>query len=202
MGDSTFPMVSLVSEKLPNLLKQGFVRIGTTQEAVNNFVARLGVTGAQMTVDPSMLEASVRSYLNVHSPRFNDVPLFPDDPSKGTRSLSLSSEIYIEISDFNEVPEKGYRRLCPGQSVGLRYAGIVLNFLKKIGPNEIAAEFVHVSEVKSKPKAFIHWVDASDSSNITIRLYDRLFKHANPEDPSVVPGGFLTDVNPRFVASA
>eukprot|EP00096_Caligus_rogercresseyi_P014528 TRINITY_DN7026_c0_g1_i2.p1 TRINITY_DN7026_c0_g1~~TRINITY_DN7026_c0_g1_i2.p1 ORF type:complete len:237 (-),score=66.10 TRINITY_DN7026_c0_g1_i2:71-781(-) len=170
----------------------------------------------QMTVDPSMLEASVRNYLNIHAPRcmavleplkvkirngsdlnktVKDVPLFPEDPSKGSRTLSISPEIYIEASDFKEVSEKGYRRLCPGQSVGLRYAGIVLNYIKTLGPNEIEAEYVPVSEIKSKPKAFIHWVNAASSSKITVRLYDRLFKHANPEDLAVVPGGFLSDIN-------
>ena len=28
-----------------------------------------------------------------------------------------------------------------------------------------------------------------------VRLYDRLFKHRNPEDSNEVPGGFLSDIN-------
>ena len=28
-----------------------------------------------------------------------------------------------------------------------------------------------------------------------IRLYERLFKHKNPEDAAVVPNGFLSDIN-------
>jgi glutaminyl-tRNA synthetase len=39
-------------------------RRGFPAEAINNFCAQLGVTGAQSTVDPSMLEAYVRDYLN------------------------------------------------------------------------------------------------------------------------------------------
>jgi len=34
-----------------------------------------------------------------------------------------------------------------------------------------------------------------------VRLYEKLFKHKNPEDPNEVPGGFLSDVNESsFVA--
>ena len=49
------------------------------------------------------------------------------------------------------------------------------------------------SELQSKPKAFIQWV--SHPLPCVVRIYDRLFKHKNPEDPSEVPGGFLTDCN-------
>lgn len=44
-------------------------RRGFPAEAINNFCAQLGVTGAQSTVDPSMLEAYVRDYLNNSAPR-------------------------------------------------------------------------------------------------------------------------------------
>lgn len=30
-----------------------------------------------------------------------------------------------------------------------------------------------------------------------VRVYERLFRHRNPEDPVEVPGGFLTDVDPN-----
>merc|ERR1712004_499579 len=44
-----------------------------------------------------------------------------------------------------------------------------------------------------KPKAFIHWVAKPISCEV--RLYQRLFKHPNPEDPKEVPGGLHTDCN-------
>jgi glutaminyl-tRNA synthetase len=40
-------------------------RRGFPAEAINNFCARMGVTGAQGAVDPQMLEASVRDVLNL-----------------------------------------------------------------------------------------------------------------------------------------
>lgn len=46
---------------------------------------------------------------------------------------------------------------------------------------------------QNKPKAFVHWV--AKPINIEVRLYEPLFKHENPEDKTVVPGGFLTDIN-------
>ena len=51
------------------------------------------------------------------------VPDFPNEPERGNHPVQFSSTIYIERSDFKRAAEKGYRRLCPGQPVGLRYAG-------------------------------------------------------------------------------
>lgn len=50
-----------------------------------------------------------------------------------------------------------------------------------------------VLSAENKPKAFIHWV--AKPIDVEIRLYEPLFKHPNPEDKAVVPGGFLTDIN-------
>lgn len=174
-----------------------------------------------MTIDPSMLESVVRGHLNLTAPRTMvvleplkinilnlvdgvvfemDVPDFPDAPDKGSHKIAFGRTIYIERSDFREDnTEKGYRRLAPGQSVGLRHAGYVIKVVKvhKSGNGVVScvdAECVLVNEVEEKPKAFIHWV-GGDPVQVEVRLYERLFKHKNPEDPAVVPGGFLTDVD-------
>jgi glutaminyl-tRNA synthetase len=172
-----------------------------------------------MVVDPSMLEAVVRSHLNVSAQRTMVVlePLevniknlvsgvgyeievadFPDSPERGKHKISFGQKIFIERSDFREEAEKGYRRLLPGQAVGLRYAGYVIKLVKvnKNAAGQIVSldvESVPIDQVAEKPKAFVHWV--SDPVAIEVRLYERLFKHKNPEDPSEVPGGFLSDVN-------
>lgn len=195
-------------------------RRGFPAESINNFCARMGVTGAQMVVDPAVLEAVVRSTLNLSAPRTMvvlhplkvtikkggiqskklSVPDFPDNPEKGSHEITFSSVIYIEKDDFMETGEKGYRRLTKDQAVGLRYAGYVLKLLKVAKkdengqPLEIEVEATPVDQVESKPKAFIHWVDG-ESQEVEVRLYDRLFKHKNPEDTAVVPDGFLSDVN-------
>ena len=196
-------------------------RRGFPPEAINNFCARMGVTGAQMVIDPSVLEAVVRSTLNTSAPRTMvvlnplklnlkgsnvknktiTVPDFPDAPEKGSHEIGFGNVIFIEKDDFMENGEKGYRRLTKDQPVGLRYAGFVLKFVKVVQrdadghPIELDVEAVPVDACESKPKAFIHWVGQVSSTEIEVRLYERLFKHKNPEDASVVPNGFLSDVN-------
>ncbi|XP_061395733.1 probable glutamine--tRNA ligase [Musca vetustissima] len=198
-------------------------RRGFPAEAINNFCAQMGVTGAQISVDPSMLEASVRDVLNVSAPRRLvvieplkvtlenfphpnaieiDVPNFPQNPEQGSHKVVLDRVIYIEQSDFKSEPEKGYRRLAPGQSVGLRHANLVIS-LKEV-KKDAAGHIIELvcecqpTETAEKPKAFIQWV--SQPIEIEVRLYELLFKHKNPEDPNEVPGGFLSDINPNSMA--
>ncbi|XP_053691600.1 probable glutamine--tRNA ligase [Sabethes cyaneus] len=45
-------------------------RRGFPSEAINNFCAQIGVTGAQSSIDPSALEACVRDILNLSAPRW------------------------------------------------------------------------------------------------------------------------------------
>ena len=57
---------------------------------------------------------------------------------------------------------------------------------------EVVGKVTPVKE-SPKPKAFIQWV--SQPISCEVRIYSALFKHENPEDLSVVPGGFVTDTN-------
>lgn len=192
-------------------------RRGFPAEAINNFCARMGVTGAQASVDPSMLEASVRDVLNVAAPRTFAVlePLkvtlvnqeagatqisvadFPSNPEKGSHSIAFDRVIYIEKSDFERNPDKGYRRLTPNQTVGLKHANVVIKLKEVVedeqgGVKELICEQESV-DTAAKPKAFIHFV--SNPLEVEVRLYQPLFFHKNPEDATVVPNGFLSDVN-------
>ncbi|KAF5288075.1 hypothetical protein FQR65_LT12125 [Abscondita terminalis] len=195
-------------------------RRGFPPESINNFCAQLGVTGAQMTIDPSMIEAYVRDYLNNTAPRVMvvldplkvtienyphktpvkvSVPNFPSKPELGSHDVTYDKVIYIESTDFAEAPsDKGYRRLTPSQGVGLRHAGFVLD-LKRIEKDSsgkiqsLVCVCTEVDKVMTKPKAFVHWV--SDPVEIDVRLYEPLFKHKNPEDVNEVPEGFLSDCN-------
>ena len=172
-------------------------RRGFPPETINAFCTRMGVTGAQMTVDPSILEAFVRSNLNVSAKRTMvvlellkvklinakdlkkklKVPDFPDSPEMGSHKVTLGPEIYIKQSDFKEVGEKGYILLM----VGLRYTGLILkaiNIKKRDWKVvEVEVESVPVEEVEVKPKAFIHWV--ANPLEIEVHLYERLFKHSS-----------------------
>ncbi|KAF7391735.1 hypothetical protein HZH68_011278 [Vespula germanica] len=193
-------------------------RRGFPAEAINNFCAQMGITGAQAVIDPAILEASVRDILNITAVRHMvvldpikvtinnfphsqvlklSVPNFPNAPERGHHEITFDKVLYIEASDFREIDEKSFRRLTPKQSVGLKYAGVVLT-VESIEKNDsgnitnIIVKQEPVSET-NKPKAFIHWV--SQPTLTSIRLYERLFKHKNPEDPNEVPNGFLSDIN-------
>lgn len=193
-------------------------RRGFPPEAINLFCAKVGVTMAQTVIDPSMLEACVRDVLNIKAPRAMavleplkvtvtnfpsdhsgeiTVPNFPADENRGSHTVPFGKTIYIEKSDFRESADKNYKRFATDQPVGLRHAGFVISVEKVIKDEygnvaEICATCKKSTE-SEKPKGFIHWV--SNPLICEIRLYDMLFLHKNPEDPSEVPGGFLTDIN-------
>jgi len=99
-------------------------RRGFPPEAINNFCAQMGVTGAQATVDPAALEAAVRDVLNLTTPRHMVVlesikltiknfpqekaikltaPNFPNEPERGHHEITFDEIIYIEATDFKEV---------------------------------------------------------------------------------------------------
>ena len=127
-------------------------RRGFPPEAINNFCAKMGVTGAQVTVDPGMLEAVVRDQLNTTAPRTMvvteplkvtvvgeggsnqeiTVPDFPNEAERGEHKVVFQSPFYIERDDWRAEAEKGYRRLCPGQIVGLRHAGLVIEWVDSV----------------------------------------------------------------------
>uniref|UniRef100_A0ACB8EGL3 Uncharacterized protein n=1 Tax=Sphaerodactylus townsendi TaxID=933632 RepID=A0ACB8EGL3_9SAUR len=199
-------------------------RRGFPAEAINKFCAKVGVTVAQCTMEPHMLEACVREVLNEQAPRVMAVleplrititnfpaphqaldilvPNFPADETKGFHKVPFQSTVYIEQSDFREVPDKGYKRLAPSQPVGLRHTGYVIAVQNIIKDTSGRVQELEVTCMKSeeaeKPKAFIHWV--SDPLVCEVRQYERLFLHKNPEDPAEVPGGFLSDVNPNSLS--
>ena len=196
-------------------------RRGFPPEAINDFCAKVGVTGNLVVLEPTLLESCVRTYLNENSPRIMAVldpleveitnfpnasgslevvvPDFPADESKGSRVVTLTSNIFIEKADFCDVADKNYKRFASNQSVGLRYSGCVLTLEKVVRDEsgEIEKLYARCDSVSnvSKPKAFIHWVSKNTCLKSEVRIYNRLFKHKNPEDPTVVPGGFLTDCN-------
>lgn len=194
-------------------------RRGFPSEAINNFCAKVGVTVAQTTMAPHLLESCVRDVLNDTAPRAMavleplrvtitnfpsnqplevSVPNFPADESKGFHVVPFSRTIYIEQADFREVMEKGYKRLTCEQPVGLRHTGYILSVQRVIRDNDRKVTELEAtckkSESVEKPKAFIHWV--SNPVTCELRLYERLFIHKCPEDSAEVPGGFLSDINP------
>ena len=202
---------------LPALRRRGF-----PAKAINNFVTSVGLTGAVTSIDPKMLESSVRDVLNKTAKRVMAVlqPLklviktgfegeivltvddFPSQEDKtsqeGQHTIPFNEVVFIEQSDFREEDERGFRRLTPNQAVGLRHTGYVVSVLEIFKNEDGSIKEVHVKatsvdKLDKKPKAFIHWV--SNGIHCEVRLYERLFNHKNPEDTTQVPNGFLSDCN-------
>uniref|UniRef100_A0A182VST4 Probable glutamine--tRNA ligase n=1 Tax=Anopheles minimus TaxID=112268 RepID=A0A182VST4_9DIPT len=192
-------------------------RKGYPAEAINNFCAQMGLTGAQTSIDPAALEASTRDVLNLTAPRTMAVlePLkitiadyphagpiqlsvadFPTIAEKGSHMVWFDRVVYIERSDFMENADKSFRRLTPGQPVGLKYIGSMLrveSVMRNSGSNAVEELICRIEPCTAteKPKAYIHWV--ANPIPVEVRLYEKLFIHKNPEDSNEVPTGFLSD---------
>ncbi|GJN91074.1 hypothetical protein Rhopal_004089-T1 [Rhodotorula paludigena] len=141
--------------KLLKLVKEGHVdgwddprlytlvalkRRGVPPAAVISFVSNLGVSTQGSLVQLSRFEQTVRSHLEMTTPRLNlvlrpirvtltnlpsdfsltvDKPLHPKDPSMGNISVPFSRELYIDADDFRTEASADFFRLAPGATVGL-----------------------------------------------------------------------------------
>jgi len=133
-------------------------------------------------------------------------PNHPLKPELGKRTIQLSKELWIEREDFMEEPSKGYFRLFPGNMVRLRYGYVVkcTGCEKDAAGNVTVVHCEYLPDTKSgtpgsdavKVKGNIHWVSGHHSYAAEVRLYDRLFKEANPGSGD---RDFLDDINPNSV---
>ena len=197
--------------RLPTL--QGIRRRGYTPASLRAFVERLGLSKQNAMIDYSVLEASVRDDLDASAPRRMAVldpvrlvltnvpedhdehvefPNHPKDESFGRRQVPFSRELWIERDDFAEVPPKGFHRLVPGGEVRLRGIGIVrCEDVVKDGDRIVALHCTLDADTRPgmagadrKVKGTIHWVSAKHAVPAEVRLYDRLFSVADPDDDS------------------
>jgi glutaminyl-tRNA synthetase len=133
-------------------------------------------------------------------------PNHPQKPELGKRVVPLSRELWIEREDFMEEPSKGYFRLFPGNKVRLRYGYVVecTGCEKDAAGNVATVHCTYMPDTKSgtpgadsiKVKGNIHWVSAQHAYAAEVRLYDRLFKEANPGSAD---RNYLDDINPDSV---
>ena len=116
----------------------------------------------------------------------------PQNPDMGTRKVPFSKTLYIEQEDFMEEPPKKYKRLGPGREIRLRSAYVIkFASMKK---DEKTGEVVELHctydpQTGNAPPAdgrkvegVIHWVSAEHAVKAEVRLYDRLFKVADPAE--------------------
>lgn len=114
----------------------------------------------------------------------------PQNPDMGTRKVPFSKTLYIEQEDFMEEPPKKYKRLGPGREIRLRSAYII-KFVSMV-KDEKTGEIVELhctydSATGNAPPAdgrkvegVIHWVSVEHAVQAEVRLYDRLFRVADP----------------------
>lgn len=200
--------------RMPTLA--GLRRRGVRPEAIRDFAGRVGLSRTNRTVDLALLEYAIRSDLNPVSPRVMavldplkvtltnyggagetlDAPYWPHDiPKEGSRPLPLGRELYIDRSDFQEEPERGFRRLSPGSRVRLRHAFVVRcdEVVHDEAGTVTELRCTHEPEGSGEVRGVIHWVAAEGAVPAEFRLYDRLFSVPNPEEDDVP---FTDKLNP------
>jgi glutaminyl-tRNA synthetase len=211
--------------RMPTIV--GLRRRGYTPEAIQLFAERIGVTKSDSWIDYSTLEGCLREKLEESAPRAMAVldpvklvltnwdevmgagklddcsaPIHPHHPELGKRSFKIGKEVWIERSDFEETPPKGFFRLFPGNKVRLKYGHIIECTRCSKDANGLVTE-VHatlIPDTKSgtpgsdsvKVKGVITWVAVADAVQAEVRLYERLFKEAHPEGGGV---DFLENLN-------
>jgi glutaminyl-tRNA synthetase len=217
--------------RMPTIV--GLRRRGYTPEALRLFADRIGVSKADSWIDYSVLEGSLRDVLDASADRavaiLDPVPLFienwdealgkdhvepcvapihPHHPERGQRHFEMSSLLWIERSDYEETPPKGFFRLFPGNKVRLKYGyvvectgadhdaqGQILRVRARLIPDTKSGT---PGSDSVKVKGVITWLSQHDSVNAEVRLYDRLFVEAQPD-----AGGrdFLQALNPNSLQS-
>jgi glutaminyl-tRNA synthetase len=130
-------------------------------------------------------------------------PVHPHAPERGTRRFRMGREVWIERSDYEDTPPKGFFRLFPGNKVRLKYGYVIecTGALRDAQGQLTEVQARLIPDTKSgtpgadsvKVKGVITWVGASDGLPAEVRLYDRLF--AVPQ-PGAGEKDFLDELNP------
>ena len=199
-------------------------RRGYTPSSIFEFVRRAGVSPTRTTIDVGLLEYCIRNELNATAPRriaiadpikvlvtnypedqteFFDLPNNPQDETAGKRSVPFTRELYIDRSDFAEVPPPKFFRLKPDGEV--RLMGSYIIRLNEIVKNEDGTikELLCTADLETgcgnpvdgrKVKGTIHWLSAPNARNAELRYYDRLFTIENIYEKS--SDEYLSYINP------
>jgi len=232
-------LIQLVQEKhvegwddprMPTLV--GARRRGYSAAGFRLFADRIGVSKNDSLIDYVLFEDAMREVMNESDQRrvavldslkliidnypagqFEDcvAPNHPLHPEQGERIMPFGRELWIEAEDFQEVPQKGFRRLFPGNMARLRYGYVVkcIGCDKDENGKVVAVHCEYLPETKSgtpgadsvKVKGNLHWVSAPHAYPAEVRLYDRLFSVPAPGarregDAPELERNFLDDLNP------
>lgn len=193
-------------------------RRGVPPGAILSFINTLGVTTSTTNIQEIRFESAIRTYLDQTTPRlmmilnpilvevnnvaedFEEVvemPYKPGDELFGNRSLKFGKNFYIDRDDYRDEVSSDYRRLAPGQSVGLMkvpFSVSVAEVIKDANGN-VTKIIVNYENEGKKPKTFIQWIGYNNVLKIKeTRVQNRLFKSENPQGH---PDGYLKDINPN-----
>lgn len=186
--------------RMPTLC--GMRRRGYPPQAIIDFCDRIGVAKANSEVEYGYLNACVRDYLNQYAqramavtspikviltnlsaPEECEIENNPNKPEEGTRTITLTHELYIDGSDFSLAPPPKYHRLKLDGYVRLKGAYII-KCDKVETDNEGNILHLECSIVKNsksgsdqsglKVKGVIQWVSAEYNTPLTLRKLDSL----------------------------
>lgn len=212
--------------RMPTLA--GLRRRGYTAAALRLFCERSGTTksGGGWT-EYASLEAALRETLDPIAPRAMAVldpvklvltnwgevmggdevlddctaPINPHDLEAGQRHFKIGREVWIERTDYEDVPPKGFNRLFPahtnasGQSIAaskvrLKYGHVIecTGATRDANGKLVEVQATLVPDTKSgtpgadavKVKGNITWVAVADAVPAEVRLYERLFATEKP----------------------
>ncbi len=215
--------------RMPTIV--GLRRRGFTPESLQLFCERIGVTKADSWIDYSTLEIALRDDLDPKAARAMAVlepvkmvitnwdelmgpghldpcsaPVHPHDADRGRREFMFGRDLWIEKSDYEDTPPKGFFRLFPGNKVRMKYGHVI----ECTGATRDASGVLTqvqarlVPDTKSgtpgadavKVKGNISWVGVADGVKAEVRLYDRLF---SVPQPGTGDKDFLEEIEPdRF----
>ena len=192
--------------RLPTL--SALRRRGYTPSSIFEFIRRAGIAKVDSLVDIELLEHCVREELNITAQRRicviepikvvvdnfpeEKVEYFPiaNNPMSaeaGIRNLPFTKELYIESSDFSDNPPPKFFRMKPGAEVRLMGAYIV-KCNEVIKNDDGSIKEIHCTAdletgngipTDRKVKGTIHWVSATECTDISVVYYDKLFTHDN-----------------------
>ncbi|MEJ2482347.1 MAG: glutamine--tRNA ligase/YqeY domain fusion protein [Gemmatimonadota bacterium] len=136
-----------------------------------------------------------------------DAPSFPRDVEKeGSRRMPFSREVWIERADFMEDPPRKFHRLAPGREVRLRHSYVIR--CEEVVKDPDTGEVIELrcshdpATMGANPadgrriKGTVHWVSARHALPAEVRLYDRLFSVADPDEGVEEGEDFTKNLNP------
>ena len=195
--------------RMPTL--SGLRRRGYTPTSIFKFVKDAGISKADNLVDMRQLEAVLRAELELNAQRrvavlepvkliIDNYPAdqceyfdLPNNPNRDandttTRPVAFTKELWIENSDFFEVPPPKFKRLTLGSEVRLMGAYLVrCTGVDKDENGKVVAIHAEADlETRNgnpadgrKVRGTIHWVSCAHCIEAEAELYDKLFTEAN-----------------------